>query len=242
MDKLTLRQEAARIAAQVDGVTTRNFIATARRIERYITGSARLPEYISMEDVTRETVRRALNELSDANDAIRSLGELEAEFYRQHPEALELPVNNRERLVMATGAKHDVENMKATQDIENLLHETAPGTPSPRSAGHGCPCGEHPCAPCIAHPSPVDAVDRQHDPTFIGHLMKTFTTYPAQSEELNRVARHRQEIYHDLGLEPQPLSEKRPHLKYDTMQGMAYLAPGGIPSSEGERIFLSDEL
>lgn len=241
MDKLTLRQEAARIAAQVEGVTTRNFIATAKRIERYIAGSARLPEYISMEDVTRETVRRALNELTDASDTIRTLSELESDFCRQHPEGLELP-NGRERLVMATEAKHSVENMKATQDIERLLCETVPGASSPRSAGQGCPCSEHPCAPCIAHPSPVDAVDRQHDPTFPGHLMKTFTTYPVQSEELNRAARHRQEIYHDLGLEPQPLSGKRPHPKCDTTQGIAYLAPGGIPSSEGESIFLSDEL
>lgn len=193
--RLKLRLEAARIAAQVEGVTTRNFTATARRVERYILAGTRSPEHVTMEDVTRETVRRTLDELTDANEAIRHLTGLERDFHDKYMECF-LPQD-------CTG--------------NTAVKETA--------------------QPCTL---PEGLSIRRHDPSFVSDLIRTFASYPAAHEDFNRAARHRQELYHDLGLEPEPFNGRQPHPRCDTSQGTVYLAPGGMPSSEAESIYLQD--
>lgn len=80
----------------------------------------------------------------------------------------------------------------------------------------------------------------QSDPAFASDLMKTFANYPATKEDFNQAVRRRHELYHDPGLEPEPFTERHPHPPCDTCQGTVYLAPGGMPSSEAERIYLQD--
>lgn len=79
----------------------------------------------------------------------------------------------------------------------------------------------------------------QRDPAFVSDLMKTFANYPATKEDFNQAVRRRHELYHDLGLEPKPFDERHPHPPRDTGQETVYLAPGGMPSSEAESIYLT---
>ena len=80
----------------------------------------------------------------------------------------------------------------------------------------------------------------QSDPAFVSDLMKTFANYPATKEDFNQAVRRRQELYHDLGLEPEPFDKRHPHPPCDTGQETVYLAPGGMPSSEAESIYLQE--
>lgn len=191
MDQLTIRLEAARIAAQVQGVTTRNFISTAKRIERYIRSQARLPEHVTMEDITRETVRNALDELTVTNDAIRSINDMETGFFKKYKECTLLQ--------------------------DNTCKTTDAYTTSP-------------------YPNTYN----RHDPNFASNIIKTFANYPSITKDFNEAARHRHELYHDLGLEPDPFTSHKPHPPCDTSRNLEYLAPGGMPSSEAERIYLQD--
>lgn len=79
------------------------------------------------------------------------------------------------------------------------------------------------------------------DPSFASSLMKAFATYPTTNEELNKAARQRQELYHDMGLSPEPFDSPNRHTERPTAKGMTYLAPGGMPSSEGESIYLGEK-
>ena len=79
----------------------------------------------------------------------------------------------------------------------------------------------------------------QGDPAFVSDLMKTFANYPATKEDFNQAVRRRHELYHDLGLEPEPFTERHPHPPCDTSRNLEYLAPGGMPSSEAESIYLT---
>lgn len=191
MDQLTIRLEAARIAAQVEGVTTRNFISAAKRIERYIRSQARLPEHVTMEDITRETVRNALDELNATNDAIRAINDMETGFFKKYKECT-LPQDN--------------------------ICKTADAYTT----------------------SPYPNAGNSHDPSFASNIMKTFTNYPSITKDFNEAARHRHELYHDLGLEAEPFDKRHPNHPCDTARETVYLAPGGMPSSEAERIYLQD--
>lgn len=80
----------------------------------------------------------------------------------------------------------------------------------------------------------------QHDPAFVSDLMKTFSKYPSFTKDFNEAARQRQMIFHDLGLEPEPFDKLHPNSPCDTKQETVYLAPGGMPSSEAESIYLQE--
>lgn len=241
MDKLSIRKEAARIAAQVEGVTTRNFTATARRIEHYIMGSAKLPEQYNEEDVIRQTIHEAMLKMTGANDAIRKFKEMDKEFHEKYKE-FALPQDNvsktNENTAMAKNfrqcqmdlaeANHYMENMIETQNLEKYLRETLPDTPLSKCMGE------------MYTPPAYHVVNRQHDPAFVNDLMKTFANYPATKEDFNQAVRRRHELYHDLGLEPEPFDKRHPHPPCDTGQETVYLAPGGMPSSEAESIYLQE--
>ena len=209
MDQISIRKESARIAAQLEGVTSRNFITVAKRIERYIKGSVTLPENISVEYVTREAVRQTLNELTDANDAIRQLNEMDKEFHGKYKE-LALPQDNISKINENT----------ATGRKENLYAFT------------------NGLAMCKPHNELHQDDMQRHDPNFASHLMKTFAAYPSISEELSEIARQRQLLYHDMGIAPEPFNDRHPNQPVDNSQAAVYLAPGGMPSSEGESIYL----
>jgi len=49
--KLELRNEAIRIAASLEGVTSKNLIGTAEKIEKYIMGDATLPDVMDMREM-----------------------------------------------------------------------------------------------------------------------------------------------------------------------------------------------
>lgn len=51
--KLELRNEAVRIAASLEGITSENLISTAERIEKYIIGNAGLPEVMDMKEMVK---------------------------------------------------------------------------------------------------------------------------------------------------------------------------------------------
>lgn len=181
MDKLSIRKEAARIAAQVEGVTTRNFTATARRIEHYIMGSRNSrteKEQVSISDQNKEDNTQSIS-----------------------------PKEGLARLVQSFDMMLKSGNPKPNQTISNQ----------------------------------VTATDRRiHDPAFVSDLMNTFANYPATKEDFNQAVRRRHELYHDLGLEPEPFDKRHPHPPCDTGQETVYLAPGGMPSSEAESIYLQE--
>lgn len=210
MDQLSIRKEAAHIAAQVEGVTTRNFTAMARRIEHYIMGSAKLPEQFNEEDVIKQTVHEAMLEMTGANDVIRKFKEMDKEFHEKYKEYT-LPQDNISKINenTAIGRKEDL------YVFSNGLVMRKP------------------------HPEPPNDDKQQHDPAFASDLMKTFANYPATKEDFNQAVRRRHELYHDLGLEPEPFDKRHPHPPCDTSQGTVYLAPGGMPSTEGESIYLT---
>ena len=79
----------------------------------------------------------------------------------------------------------------------------------------------------------------QGDPAFASDLMKTFANYPATKEDFNQAVRRRHELYHDLGLEPEPFDKRHPNSTCDNGHETVYLAPGGMPSSEAESIYLA---
>lgn len=211
MDKLSIRKEAARIAAQVEGVTTRNFTATARRIEHYIMGSAKLPEQFNEEDVIRQTVHEAILEMTGANDVIRKFKEMDKEFHEKNKE-FTLPQDN-------TSKTNENTTMGRKEDLYVFSNGLVMRKP---------------------HPEPPNDDKPQGDPAFVSDLMKTFVNYPATKEDFNQAVRRRHELYHDLGLEPEPFDNRHPHPPCDTEKETVYLAPGGMPSSEAESIYLQE--
>ena len=211
MDKLSIRKEAARIAAQVEGVTTRNFTATARRIEHYIMGSAKLPEQFNEEDVIKQTVHEAMLEMTGANDTIRKFKEMDKEFHEKYKN-FALPQDNISKMNENT-------SMGRKEDLYVFSNGLVMRKP---------------------HPEPPKDDKQQHDPAFVSDLMKTFANYPATKEDFDQAVRRRHELYHDLGLEPEPFTERHPHPQCDTDQETVYLAPGGMPSSEAESIYLQE--
>lgn len=108
----------------------------------------------------------------------------------------------------------------------------------------------------------------QHDPHFVPNLLKAFAAYPSTLKDFNDSVRHRQELYHEtpfsqrmMELTESALARRAasgdPHSfeelcrQHPTMErqlaenpptdSIAYLAPGGLPSSEAESIFLQTD-
>lgn len=254
MDQLTLRLEAARIAAQVEGVTTRNYIAMTQRIEEYIRGKASLPERFDEEEALRTTIHQAMMEMTGANEAIRKLEEYDRQFYNKYkdlapskqddtgsrPPVLE---NTFKDIYRTEGRIHAPETTYASMKMHHPESEA-----QPPSSGSNCSppledlyvFGDGLALRRPKPGRPAHAVDRQHDPSFASSLMKACTDYPVISRELSEAARHRQELYHDLGLAPEPFCDRHRHTECPTAQETVYLAPGGMPSSEAESIYLQE--
>lgn len=49
--KLELRNEAVRIASNLEGITAENIVETAEKIEKYINGNAVLPDVMDMKEM-----------------------------------------------------------------------------------------------------------------------------------------------------------------------------------------------
>ena len=209
MDQIELRMEAARIAAQVEGVTTRNFTSVARRIEHYIMGSDRLPERFNEEDVIRHTVHEAMLEMTGANDTIRKFKEMDKEFHEKYKEC-SLPQEN-----ISKGGENT--DMGCKEDLYVFSNGLVMRKP---------------------HPEAAHDERRHHDPAFVSDLMRTFSEYPATRDDFNEAARQRQELYHDMGIAPEPFTEHHPKVQCAADQETAYIAPGGMPCSEAESMYL----
>jgi len=209
MDQIELRMEAARIAAQVEGVTTRNFTAVARRIEHYIMGSARLPERFNEEDVIRHTVHEAMLEMTGANDVIRKFKEMDKVFHEKYKEC-SLPQEN-----ISKGGENT--DMGCKEDLYVFSNGLAMRNP---------------------HLEAPSEEKQRHDPTFASNLMRTFSRYPTDLADFNEAARQRRELYHDMGIAPEPFTEHHPKVQCAAAQETAYMAPGGMPCSEAESMYL----
>ena len=85
MDRITIRLEAMRIASKIPGVSARNLVSTARRIERYVEGSAQLEEHFSEVEVIQKTVQEAMLEMTGSNEVIRKFEELDKKLHRMYP-------------------------------------------------------------------------------------------------------------------------------------------------------------
>ena len=252
MDKLSIRKEAARIAAQVEGVTTRNFTATARRIEHYITGSAKLPEQYNEEEKKRADIRLALRRMAEDEEVSQLIRDSktnnESDFKKRTlfqdntskaNDDSGLSKEYRQSQVNLAEANRYMEDIRKTQELRNHLNETAPYLPL------SCLSDLYILISEIfffrkRNPDPLTNSVNRHDPAFVSDLMKTFANYPATKEDFNQAVRRRHELYHDLGLEPEPFDKRHPHPPRDTGQETVYLAPGGMPSSEAESIYLQE--
>lgn len=252
MDKLSIRKEAARIAAQVEGVTTRNFTATARRIEHYIMGSAKLPEYFSEEEQKRANIRLALRRMAESEEVSQLIREAKTNndsdfkkrtlFQDNTSKANDdsgLSKEYRQSQVNLSETNRYMEDIRKTQELRNHLNETAPYLPL------SCLSDLYILISEIfsfrkRNPDPLTNSVNRHDPAFVSDLMNTFANYPSTKEDFNQAVRRRHELYHDLGLEPEPFDKRHPHPTCDTGQETVYLAPGGMPSSEAESIYLQE--
>lgn len=209
MDRINVRLEAARIAAEVEGVTTRNFTSVARRIEHYIMGSARMPEHFSEEEVVRQTVHEALLEMTGANDSIRKFKEMDKEFHAKC-KGCSLAQGD----ISKDGGDTDTERKEDLYVSYNGLAMRKPHFEAPREG------------------------EQQHDPTFASNLMRTFSRYPTDLADFNEAARQRRELYHDMGIAPEPFTGHHPEVQCVADQETAYIAPGGMPCSEAESMYL----
>lgn len=78
--KLELRNEAVKLALNVEGVTSENVIGTAKAIEDYILGNAELPEWIDTQSQWKELSEKFLtkpyaDEKVDEETATESVAE-----------------------------------------------------------------------------------------------------------------------------------------------------------------------
>lgn len=211
--RLKLRLEAARIAAQLSPASGTELVKQAKTIEKYILGKAELPEYISIEETVKMNIEEGMNAILKKEKAdIADLG-------RRLDESYDLCL------------KRHIES--GTSPVpESWTNNPLFGTDKQMHLQDNVELNQF-------LPDPVLAVNHQHDPAFVSDLMNTFANYPATKEDFDQAVRRRHELYHDLGLEPEPFDKRHPHPPCDTGQETVYLAPGGMPSSEAESIYLT---